>query len=109
MPNREYPARRKDLPAMPKVTFVNEKLEIEVQQGANLRTEARKASVAIYKGIDRFLNCRGLGLCGTCKVLVKKGMENLNAKTMMEKVNMTLHPLGMLASIGHEEEMRLSC
>ena len=94
---------------MPKVTFVNEKIELEVQQGANLRAEARKAGIKIYKGIDRFLNCRGLGLCGTCKVLVKKGMENLNALTLMEKVNRNLHPLGMLASIGHEDELRLSC
>jgi ferredoxin len=94
---------------MPKVTFVNEKIELEVVQGANLRAEARKAGIAIYKGIDRFLNCRGLGLCGTCKVFVKKGMENLNARTMMEKINMNLHPLSMLASIGHEDEIRLSC
>ncbi len=94
---------------MPKVTFVNEKIELEVTQGANLRVEARKAGIAIYKGIDRFLNCRGFGLCGTCKVLVKKGMENLNARTALEKINMNLHPLTMLASIGHEDEMRLSC
>ena len=97
---------------MPKVTIVNaknEKVEIEVPQGSNLRKEARKAGVQLYKGIDRYINCRGLGLCGTCKVLVKKGMENLNGKTMMEKVNMNLHPLTMLAVIGHEDEMRLSC
>src|SRR5207248_2136298 len=94
---------------MPKVTFVNEKIELEMAQGANLRVEARKAGIAIYKGLSKYLNCWGWGMCGTCKVLVKKGMENLNAKTMMEKINMNLHPLTMLASIGHEDEMRLSC
>ena len=31
---------------MPKVTFVNEKQEIEVAEGANLRSEATKAGVA---------------------------------------------------------------
>lgn len=94
---------------MPKITFVNEKVEIEVAQGANLRQEARKAGIAVYKGLNKVLNCRGLGLCGTCKVLVKKGMENLSPKNMREKINMNLHPLTMLATIGHEDEMRLSC
>jgi ferredoxin len=94
---------------MPKVTFVNEKIDIEVPDGANLRQEARKAGIAVYKGLDRYLNCRGFGLCGTCKVLVKKGMENLNKKTLMEKINMTAHPLTMLAVLGHEQEMRLAC
>jgi ferredoxin len=94
---------------MPKVTFVKEKTEIEVPAGSNLREEARKAGIEVYKGIERYLNCRGLGLCGTCKVLVKKGMENLNPRTFMEKFNMNTHPLTMLAVLGHEDELRLAC
>jgi ferredoxin len=80
-----------------------------VPAGANLRTEAMKAGLPIYKGLDRYLNCRGFGLCGTCRVLVKKGMENLGPKTVMEKLNLNLHPLTLLAAIGHENEIRLSC
>ena len=94
---------------MPKVEFVNEKKEIDVPVGANLRVEARKAGIPIYKGLDRYLNCRGFGLCGTCRVLVKKGMENLNAKTVMERLNLNLHPLTLFAALGHEDEMRLAC
>jgi ferredoxin len=94
---------------MPKVNFVNEKKEIEVPAGSNLRQEAKKAGLELYNGMDRYLNCRGLGLCGTCRVLVKSGMENLNKKTFMEKVNLNLHPLTSFAYIGHEDEMRLSC
>jgi ferredoxin len=94
---------------MPKVEFVNEKKTIEVPEGGNLRQEARKAGIEVYKGLDRYLNCRGLGLCGTCRVLVKKGMENLSPRTLLEKFNMNFHPLTMLARIGHEDEMRLSC
>ena len=94
---------------MPKVVFVTEKQEIEVPAGSNLRKEAAKAGISVYKGLDRYLNCRGLGLCGTCRVLVKKGMENLSAKTFMERFNFNAHPLTMLAVIGHEDEMRLSC
>lgn len=94
---------------MPKVVFVNEKKELEVAQGANLRKEARAAGVEVHGTVERFLNCRGNGLCGTCRVLVKKGMENLNPKTTMEKINLAAHPMSMMASIGNEEEIRLSC
>ncbi len=94
---------------MPKVTIVNTKQEFEVEAGANLRQAAMKAGVAVYKGLDRFLNCRGFGLCGTCRILVKNGMENLTSKTMLEKLNLTLHPLSLMAGIGHETEIRLAC
>ena len=90
---------------MPKVVFVKEKQELEVPAGANLRQEAMKAGIQIYQGMDRFLNCRGNGLCGTCKVLVKKGMENLSPKTPLEKFKLAT----MFSSIGHEDEMRLAC
>lgn len=94
---------------MPRVTFINEKQEIEVPAGSNLREEARKAGIALYWGADRLFNCRGLGLCGTCKVLVKKGMDNLSPRTLRERFNLNLHPRSLLAAIGHEDEMRLAC
>ena len=94
---------------MPKVTFVNEKREIEVPPGAVLRTAAREAGVEVHGAVEAYVNCLGNGLCGTCRVLVKKGMENLSPRTLMEKINFHTHPLTMLARIGHEEEMRLAC
>jgi ferredoxin len=94
---------------MPKVIFVNEKQEIEVPAGSVLRTEALKAGIPIHASIEAYLNCRGFGLCGTCKVLVKKGMENLGQPTMMETINTRAHPLTMMARIGHEDELRLAC
>lgn len=94
---------------MPKVTIANEKRELEVPAGSNLRAELRKQGIAVYKGVDKLLNCRGLGLCGTCRVLVTKGMENLSPKTIREKINFNAHPLGIFYSIGRENEIRLSC
>jgi ferredoxin len=95
---------------MPKITILNEqKKEIEVPAGTNLRLALREAGVQVYSGIDKYLNCRGLGLCGTCAVLVKKGMDGLSKKTLREKFNFTFHPKSSFAVIGHEEEMRLSC
>ena len=71
----------------PRSRFVNTKQEIEVEAGANLRQAAMKAGVAVYKGLDRFLTAAASGLCGTCRVLVKSGMENLTSKTLLEKLN----------------------
>ena len=90
---------------MPKVTFVKEKLEIDVPAGSNLREEARKAGIVIYPGHAKYLNCLGHGMCGTCKVLVKKGSENLNPKTLMERITLAR----MFSTIGNEAEMRLAC
>jgi len=90
---------------MPKVVFVNEKKEIEVPEGANLREEARKAGIQVYSGLARYLNCFGHGTCGTCRVLVKKGIENLSPKGRLERFTLWR----MLSTIGYEDEMRLSC
>jgi ferredoxin len=95
---------------MPKITILNEqKKELEVAAGTNLRQALRDAGVQVYSGIDKYVNCRGLGLCGTCAVLVKKGMEGVSKKTLREKFNFTFHPKSSFQVIGHEDEMRLSC
>lgn len=94
---------------MPKVAIVNQKKDIEVPAGSNLRAEAQKQGVELYPGMAKYFNCRGLGLCGTCKVYVKKGMENLSPKTLMEKFHFNFHPHGAFTAIGHEDEIRLAC
>ena len=90
---------------MPKVKFIKEKVEIEVPTGANLRQEARKAGIQVYPPLNKYLNCMGYGHCGTCKVLIKKGMEHTGPKTFMEKITL----FRMFSTIGHELEIRLSC
>jgi len=97
---------------MPKVKFVNEKKEIEVPEGANLRQEARKAGIELYPGVHKYVNCRGLGLCTTCAVCISKGVENVNPPGFWEKANMTnpvMHPFTYFARIGREESFRLAC
>jgi ferredoxin len=91
---------------MPKITFVKEKQTLEVPEGSNLRKEAVKGGIQLYPGIARFLNCRGLGSCGTCRIYVKKGMENLSPKRAKERIRLALMPF---ANIGHEKEVRLAC
>ena len=65
----------------------------------------REAGVQLYPRFNRILNCHGFGTCGTCKVLVKKGMESLSPKGLLERVTLGR----MLSYIGHEDEMRLAC
>ena len=90
---------------MPIITLVNEGKTIEVPVGTNLRKTLLKHGISPYVGKDKFLNCFGNGHCGTCKVVVKKGGENLSPKGAMEKFTLWR----MLSVIGHEQESRLAC
>jgi len=90
---------------MPTITFTSEKKEIQVPAGANLRTEALRAGVQLYPGVHRFVNCHGLGQCGSCRVLITKGMENTSRRGLLESARMAVS----LAYIGHEKTMRLAC
>jgi ferredoxin len=90
---------------MPTITFADEKKEIQVPAGANLRTEALRAGVQLYPGVHRFLNCHGFGQCGSCRVLITKGMENTSRKGLLESARLAVS----LAYIGNEKEMRLAC
>jgi len=111
---------------MPIVKFVKEKKEIEVPEGANLRAEAVKAGINLNCGlngfgasVNKYLNCTttsfGLlsGTCGTCRVLVTKGMENTNKMTLRERLKfkavLTPDPIPAMAYVGHEDTMRLAC
>lgn len=111
---------------MPIIKFIKEKKEIEVAEGVNLRQAALQAGVNLYQGlngfgadINKYVNCYGVcqatqGIlgCGTCKVLIKKGMENTNPLSFSEKVKFNIplpDPLPAFSYIGHEHEMRLAC
>ncbi len=90
---------------MPKIKFVNEKSEIEVPAGANLRQEAKKAGIQLY-AVPSWLNCLGLGSCARCRVLLSEATA-ANARPMgfRERLRLKLS----WAAIGHEKTMRLAC
>ncbi|MFN5756580.1 MAG: 2Fe-2S iron-sulfur cluster-binding protein [Planctomycetia bacterium] len=90
---------------MPTITFTNEKKEIQVPAGANLRKEALQAGVSLYPGIHKVANCHGFGTCGSCRVLITKGMENTSSKGILESARLGVS----LAYIGNENTMRLAC
>jgi ferredoxin len=90
---------------MPTITFTSEKKEIQVPAGANLRTEALRAGVQLYPGVHKYLNCHGFGQCGSCRVLITKGMEHTSRKGLLESARLAVS----LAAIGNEQTMRLAC
>ncbi|MCA9155397.1 MAG: 2Fe-2S iron-sulfur cluster-binding protein [Pirellulaceae bacterium] len=104
---------------MPIVKFLKEKKEIEVPAGANLREEAAKAGINTNQGVNgmgatlnKYVNCFGFGMCGTCRVLIKKGMDNTNPMTLRERLKFKYpgpDPMVSMSFIGHEDEMRLAC
>ena len=53
---------------MPTVNFFTEGKTVTCPEGANLREVAIQAGVNIYPGPAALLNCRGRGICGTCRV-----------------------------------------
>ncbi len=90
---------------MPIVNFVNEKKEIQVPEGANLRKEAMQAGIHVYRGVEKVLNCRGFSICGTCRVLITKGIENASPPGILERTRLKMS----MDRIGNEDTMRLSC
>ena len=90
---------------MPIVNFVNEKKQVQVEQGANLRKEALKAGIPLYPGIHKFINCHGFAQCGSCGVLITKGKENASPVGLIETMRLKVS----MVRIGHEQTFRLSC
>ena len=97
---------------MPVINFVKEKKKVEVPEGANLRKEAQKAGVQIYKGIHRnpLGNCHGYGICGSCNVIIAKGAEtNVEKPGWWHRLRLLLGPILFFARLGREKAFRLAC
>jgi ferredoxin len=103
---------------MPIVNFVNEKKQVQMPEGANLRAEAMKAGIKLYDGLNGYgakvnevINCHGFGHCGTCRVLITKGAQNASPMGMIETFTCKYNPLSpaLFAFIGNEDTMRLAC
>ncbi len=60
---------------MPVVYFVKQQKSVECAVGETLRDVARANGVSVYVFPNNLANCRGFGLCGTCRIHV----DNPNA------------------------------
>lgn len=84
---------------MPKVEFKGRTLQLA--QGANLRKALNKAGLAPHNGQSRWLNCKGLGTCGTCAVEVLSGQVNEPSPQEKWRLNFPPHQV--------EHGLRLAC
>lgn len=80
---------------MPKVTFVTDKIVVEVAKGTRIQEIVKLSGATLPFG------CR-MGSCGTCRVLIEDGMKNLNPHTQQEE-----DLFETLTSVGDNE--RLGC
>ncbi len=75
---------------MPKIKVNNaetgETHVIKIGYGANLRKALGYTEAEVYKGVNKFLNCRGLGLCAKCIVEVEPS-DNISPRTMFEDIH----------------------
>lgn len=100
---------------MPKVTFVNEKVTADVQDGEDLRSVARKNGVQLYAGPHKILNCMGMGMCCSCSVTIKEGSESCSKKGFLERAGKWLNWLTPLPLFGlkmlsnSDKDVRLAC
>lgn len=55
---------------MPLVHFVKQGVSVHCPAGTNLRDLALQNDIDLYAFPSNLMNCRGFGLCGTCRVKV---------------------------------------
>ena len=77
---------------MLEINFENHHRTLKVEPGANLREAAIAAKLGIYAHVFKLLNCRGRGLCATCRVEIVSGqvperneVENKNLSRALKK------------------------
>jgi len=83
---------------MPEIIFGEKKMHCD--RGANLRKVLIDHGIYPHNGASRFVNCFGLGSCGTCAVKIIGKVEPLNAT---EKLRLSMPPHRL------EDGLRLAC
>jgi len=83
---------------MPNITFKDKK--ITVKKGTNLRKALLYHRLSPHNASSQYLNCKGLGSCGTCAIEISGELPPL---TTLEKWRLSFPP--------HKKEspLRLAC
>jgi ferredoxin len=74
-------------PGFAPVTFLEADVTLITPIGANLRELCLDNNIPLYTDLAKVLNCRGLGLCTTCRVEVTPA-DGVTAPTKIEKVHL---------------------
>jgi ferredoxin len=83
----EWCAHKTNATMMPKIFFRDS--VIECKAGDNLRKVLLKNGLSPYNGIARFINCRGMGTCGTCAVKID---GKVSKKSKIERWRLSFPP-----------------
>lgn len=83
---------------MPIIRYNGELLEC--RPGSTLRDVILKYDLSVHNGNARFINCRGLGTCGTCAVKIT---GSISPSTKREKWRLNFPPHQ------HDKGLRLAC
>lgn len=86
---------------MPTITVQGQTLECPV--GANLRQVLLAAGIDLYNGQARWINCHGIGSCGTCAVAIAGAADAVSAVNWRDRARRSLPP--------HDRDrpLRLAC
>ncbi|CAI2719286.1 2Fe-2S iron-sulfur cluster binding domain-containing protein [Nitrospina watsonii] len=82
------------------IQFEKQNRTIQVEPGTNLREAAISNKVGIYQHIFKILNCRGRGLCSSCRVEVVAG--DVAPRNEVEENNLK-------KAIAKNPNLRLAC
>ena len=85
-------------PGFAPVTFLEADITLITPIGANLRTLCLDNNIPLYTDLAKVLNCRGLGLCTTCRVEVNPA-DGVSAPTQIERLHL----------IKYNPKQRLAC
>jgi ferredoxin len=77
---------------MANIKFVKEGKEVTVASGANLRQKAIENGIDIYTFKGKLTNCGGIGQCGTCRVNIIEGADQLSERTDFENRKLKKRP-----------------
>ena len=84
---------------MPIVEFENVKIPCE--NGEYLSQVIKRSKKSLYNGPASYLNCHGLGTCGTCTVRILEGEVTEMGKIEQARLNFAPHSL--------ESGLRMAC
>lgn len=82
---------------MLEIYFEEQNRTIQVEPGSNLRQAAIDNKISIYPHIRKILNCRGRGLCASCRVKIVSGTVDPRNEVEQDKLKKA------------DPEVRLAC
>ncbi|MFQ5604934.1 MAG: hypothetical protein ACE5HS_16825 [bacterium] len=82
---------------MPAIQFEEANVTVTAKEGDDIRKIAHANKVPVHGGVNKYLNCRGFGLCGSDRITVAP-KDCVSVPTWKEKLH-----------VGQDGKVRLAC